>query len=218
MSDQYILLLRPLVEAFKSGSAKRAEEVTEQILENALSIDSDNSEVLKLVLLLLNYPVVYMKLLQTIVYMQTFGNSITPVIRQQLKTYGNDDLDRLTSSDPNIVSVLKIGKNGNSSVLQNQANLWYTLFVSDFDQLSLESIKVLLSVLVNTANSVLGHNIGDKFLAAAQSSVYASSSAAMLQSVAIKSGLVQGKNESEARRIIRDLMEGVPPEVVAQQL
>lgn len=79
------------------------------------------------------------------------------------------------------------------------------MILTSFNGKSVDVIKKQIENLVKVANIILQGDVGNKFLAAAQSSAYASSSAAMLKFVGIKNNLIQG-SESDAAKAVGSLL------------
>lgn len=173
MSQAYFQLFGNLVQAI------RTETNVQQVKQNTFARADVGAkpQSFRIIVVLLERPIIYMNLLLTLVFMQTFGSNVTSKVKELFKEVTFQDIKALCDN-----SFFIRDKNAALSDhdVQDDAELIYDLYVDSWVGLSKENLKQLIDTFVKVANGVLGDNAGDKALVAAQTVVYGYGAATLL--------------------------------------
>ena len=197
----YLQNFAGLVAAFKNGDHNQITEA-QQIYssEEALS----NTQVLKFVAVIIEKPMVYIQLLLTLVYMQTFGSKITEKVKELFRDLSYQDTINLCDSTNSLFyrdRSLTANSETNNQI-QKSANLFYNDLVKQYANAAPDVIDRQIKNFVNIANALLGNEAGSKALVACQSTVWSSGAATLLVSYGCENnigGLDQASCEAARR-------------------
>lgn len=197
----YLQSFSNLVDALKSGDHNRI-TAAKQIYgtEQASSMPT----ILDFVIVILEKPMVFIQLLLTLVYMQTFGSKITDKVKELFRDLTYQDTINLCDSPNNLFfrdRSLTTNSETNSE-LQESAIENYNSYVKVYSGKSPAEIDRQINTMVKIANALLGNEAGSKALVACQSTVWSSGAATLLVSYGCENnigGLDQASCEAARR-------------------
>lgn len=177
----YLNSFSDLVEALKSGDHNQI-KAAKQIYETEQASSMPN--ILEFVAVILEKPMVFIQLLLTLVYMQTFGSNITDKVKELFRDLTYQDTINLCDSPNNLFfRDRSLTVNGETNKqLQESAKDFYNSFVKVYNGKSSADIQEQIDTMVKIANYLLGNEAGSKALVACQSTVWSSGAATLLVS------------------------------------
>ena len=178
--SSYPALFRELVNAYRSDNQSSIENELNRLASN--SEIQENTPLFEIVLIVIQQPIVFMQLLKTLVYMQTFGQKITNTIKNQFQEITLADNAALTSENLPFVR----NKKSNQNDIEAVARTYYQEMVQDYVKYSPEQIKESIETWVDIANAILGDNAGSKALRACQIAVWASGASILVSEYACR--------------------------------
>jgi hypothetical protein len=140
---------------------------------------------MQIALILIQTPIVFMKLLMSLIYLNTFGGKITDVISKQVQElYSNDDNQTLQKSEP------RFSFQPNSN-LEDIGSSWYSLLVLNWNGSTPLFLEKTIGQFVKIANIIIGEGVGDRARIAAENAVWASSAATLITFMGCQNNLIQ---------------------------
>jgi hypothetical protein len=164
----------------------------------------------KFYLLLINYPVIWLKILLTFTFWVTLNEIVVSKTVQSLFTsFVAEDTSNLTTKgfvhnpyeyDQNITSNDKIIQ------LQNVAKLWYDVVLVFAKSSTISEIEDQIKNMVQIANNILGDNVGDRAKAACEASARGTTLFHYIRLMGCLSGLTQEPECVQIKQALADLI------------
>lgn len=197
----YLQSFSNVVSAYKTGDHN---QITAAKQFYGTDEAAENPDILELIAAILDKPMVYIQLLLTLVYMQTFGSKITDKVKELFRDLTYQDTINLCDSPNNLFfRDRSLTVNGETNKqLQDSAKDFYTTVVASYVNKSPEAIDRQINTMVKIANALLGNEAGSKALVACQSTVWSSGAATLLVSYGCENnigGLDQASCEAARR-------------------
>lgn len=136
---------------------------------------------------LIQYPVIWLKIVLTYVFWITLNEVvITETIKDLFVTFNADDMNNLDSFN---FAVQKVDQ-PQVDALKDEAKRSYNEYVARFANVKLDLIKVFLDGIIDSANQVLGNDVGTKARAACETAARGTTLYHYLKLMGCLSGLV----------------------------
>ena len=193
-------------------------ETVQRIIESAKNeitecTDSDVLESIgslnKYYLLLINYPVIWLKVLLTFTFWVTLNEIVVSKTVQSLFTsFVAEDTSNLQSKgfvynkhqyEENMSDEKKIKR------LQSIAAFWYDV-IRELAKMNISIIEDQIELMVNSANDILGNSVGDRAKAACEASARGTTLFHYIRLMGCLSGLTQESECVQIKQALADLI------------
>lgn len=189
-------------EALLRNDKEAADALVDEIATDPVYDDTLVNTLAQLSQMLLSCPIVYMKLLMTLVYLKSFKGKFSKKMQDQLlRSYGEGSTDNQNLQS----SVPALSVQSGINVL-DVANSWYNLLGKHYATQEEKFYDKTIGQFVRVANLVVGEGVGDRALIAAQNAVWASSAATLLTLMGCKNNMIKTADCAAIDQAVNDLL------------
>lgn len=183
---EYLKTFIPIREALNNNKpAETVATLFDNIPNNTLFTYPGISILTQIAQILIQTPIIFMKLLMTLIYLQTFGGKITNVISKQVQElYSNDDNQTLKKSVP------EFSFDPSVNVIDTAAT-WFNVVARNWNGSTKPFLSDMIDKYVSIANIIIGEGVGDRARIAAENAVWASSAATLITFMGCQNNLIQ---------------------------
>lgn len=210
-----------LVELYRAQASQDDIDNLELEIENdpAVLTDLGVSECVKFANLLLNQPLVYLKLMEGYVYYVTFpqANGTVKVTKKiqslfQKNQYEVRKIQSITQGNDKFVLTQPI----DLPLACQEAARIYDQYLSDFHNHTVAEINIQIDFLVALADDILGQNVGGRALKACRDAVYSGSSLNLTTFVGCQNSMLPPGTCTAPELLKTDLLNAVLPQSFVQ--